>query len=117
MDDFNVRTENPGFIDYLISIWVIGLICLELRNLLIYESIRDYFHSWNAIVNIVQTVLYIASFALKFYTIYMVNLNLDKVTSVEFWNRTLENITNTNYQLEVPYNCFETKITKENLFI
>ena len=85
LEDFNLRSDLPSPIDVLISIWVIGLIWQELRKLIVF-GFRDYFQSWNSIVNIIQTVLYFTSYGLKYYTMFVVRQNKLKVSSFSYWN-------------------------------
>ncbi len=105
IEDFHIRVDSPSVLDLLITTWVVGLIWQELRKLIV-NGLRDYFHSWNGIINIVQTVLYVASFGLKYYTMYIVKFNKNKILSYEFWDRSLTSLNNTEVQKEVEINKF-----------
>lgn len=103
LDDFHMRKNTPSFIDLLITLYVIGFVWQEFKKIF-YFGFRDYFNSWNNIVNAIQLVLYISSFGLKYYTMYLVRLYQSKVSDPKYWSDLMRNIKDVNYQRDL----FET---------
>jgi hypothetical protein len=88
-DDFYLRASVPNTIDLVISIWVVGLFWHEFKQA--YSGgLKDYFTSINNMIDIFMIMLYIASFTLKYYTIFVVRLQLTKVESEDFWIQVAE---------------------------
>ena len=105
--DMYMRNEMPSQIDYIICVWLIGtqkfqfnlqLICIitllcinflglilrEIRKLIKY-GFRNYLFSWTNILITVMHILFIFSYALKYYTKYRVKLEKDKLSNPVFW--------------------------------
>ncbi len=73
----------------------------ELRKV-ITGGVKDYFLSWNNVVNSVQNILYVASFSLKYYAMYMVSLHKARAVDPDYWAIALNSsITDTDVQLNV----------------
>jgi hypothetical protein len=83
--DFSIRIDRPSSLDIAITIWIIGLIWQEIKILYTY-GIKDYLRSWNNIVNSSMNILYVSSFGLKYYTMFVVSLNKKKLLDQNFWN-------------------------------
>ena len=48
------------------------------------DGFQDYLLSWNNIVDSCMNILYLSSFALKYYVIYQVNISMRKLTDGQF---------------------------------
>lgn len=57
----------------------------EAKKLISY-GLRNYLLSVSNIANVITYTVFIASFALKFYTIIKVMAELETISSDEFWN-------------------------------
>jgi hypothetical protein len=70
------------------------------------KGIVDYFFSWMNILTSVTHLLYIYSYALKFYTIIKVQIEKNKLDDPKFWymvNNLDKNITNQQSVYETFY--------------
>lgn len=93
-DDLYFRFDRPTSIDIIISVFVIGKRSIWKSSSLINaffflgffwhelkqaynDGLRDYLLSWNNIVDSCMNILYISSFALKYYVIIRVSFNWD----------------------------------------
>jgi hypothetical protein len=84
--DFYIRMQKPSYLDYAITLWVIGYMWQELHQM--YQmSLKCYFLSSSNILNFSMSVLYISSFGLKYYTIVNVALHRAQISSAEFWKQ------------------------------
>ncbi|CAF0718901.1 unnamed protein product [Brachionus calyciflorus] len=88
--DFYIRPSFPSNIDMVLTIWIIGLAWHEIKQIY-QDGIRDYLLSVNNIIDSCMIVLYLGSFALKYYAIFSVNINLKKLESTSFW-QTVNNL-------------------------
>ncbi|CAF1556535.1 unnamed protein product [Rotaria magnacalcarata] len=70
-DDLYFRANRPTWIDITISVFVIGFLWHEIKQAY-NDGLQDYFLSWNNIVDSCMNILYLSSFALKYYVIYQV---------------------------------------------
>ncbi|RNA03569.1 Short transient receptor potential channel 6 [Brachionus plicatilis] len=84
--DFSIRRDSPSVIDITITIFIVGFFWQEVKHVF-YYGIRDYLRSWNNMVNSLMNVLYISSFGLKYYTMYIASFNKKKVLEKEFWDK------------------------------
>ncbi|CAF2369850.1 unnamed protein product [Rotaria sp. Silwood2] len=74
-DDLVFRAHKPTWIDITISVFVVGFLWHEIKQAY-NDGLQDYFLSWNNIVDSCMNILYLSSFALKYYVIYQVRNNL-----------------------------------------
>lgn len=84
--DFSIRRDSPSVIDITITIFIVGFFWQEVKHVF-YYGIRDYLRSWNNMVNSLMNVLYISSFGLKYYTMYIASFSKKKVLEKEFWDK------------------------------
>jgi hypothetical protein len=103
--DFYIRGNLPSNFDYTINLWVIGngnffnfsffmikkliiigFLWLESQKMY-HNGFKHYFLSWSNIFNFKMSVLYLAYFGLKYYTMIIVSLNLSKLKDETFWRR------------------------------
>jgi len=66
------RSTTPTWIDITISVFVIGFLWHEIKQAY-NDGFQDYLLSWNNIVDSCMNILYLCSFALKYYVIIQVN--------------------------------------------
>ncbi len=93
-DDFYIRMDNASTYDIIIIVWLIGLILNEVKQIY-FNGVSLYLYSMNNIVNICMLTLYVASFALKFYTMFIVRVELNRIDDPEFWYQ-LSNLNSDN---------------------
>ena len=82
--DMFIRSDYPNQIDFIICTWITGLCLRELRKVFTY-GIRDYLFSWSNILPTVTHILFIVSYALKYYTMVRVNMEKAKLVDPHFW--------------------------------
>ena len=82
--DFYIRPSFPGHIDIAITIFIIGMLWYQIKQMYL-DGLRDFLLSINNTVYFIMTFLYLSSFALKYYTILLVRMQLSRVQSNEFW--------------------------------
>lgn len=82
--DFYIRSSFPSNIDIAITIWIVGLAWHEIKQVY-QDGLRDYLLSINNIIDLCMIILYIGSFTLKYYSIFLVRVQLDKIETNEFW--------------------------------
>ena len=102
--DFYIRDSSPSFIDYIICIWVLGLSLRECKKLFIYGA-RDYLFSWNNVLVSITHLLFICSYALKYYKIIIVGLEKEKLKDPNFWQM-IKNESYTIHDQEEIYQTF-----------
>lgn len=90
--DMYIRRDMPYFIDIIICIWVFGLCLRESKKLFVY-GVKEYVISVNNILVSVMHLLFICSYALKYYTVVMVRIEKAKLSDPSFWN-TINNMNN-----------------------
>ena len=86
LNDFHMRQNKPNIIDIAITIYIVGFVFQELKKVLFYNGLRESFSSSFTITTIIQIVLYISAFGLKYYTIYIVRLNQTEVIENKYWS-------------------------------
>jgi hypothetical protein len=84
--DFYIRSNKPSNLDILICIWVVGLIINDIKYIYL-NGFRNYFLSWNNILNSVIFSLLIASYGLKFCTMVAVSIEQNKLYDDNFWHK------------------------------
>ncbi|CAF0993566.1 unnamed protein product [Brachionus calyciflorus] len=84
VNDFYIRSTKPSLVDLLISIWILGLIVNELKQIYFY-SLKAYFITWYSIIDAFSYSLFICSFVLKYYTIFRVLNEIKKLDCENFW--------------------------------
>ena len=84
-NDFYLRPSAPGYLDVILTIWIVGFIWHEFKQLW-SDGLRDYFMSTNNMFDLTMIVFYAASYALKFYTIFLVRSHLNDINSDQFWS-------------------------------
>jgi len=72
VDDFYYRHYTPTWIDIAITVFVIGFLWHEIKQGYM-DGLKDYLLSWNNIVDSCMNILYISSFALKYYVFFKVD--------------------------------------------
>ena len=83
--DFSIRIDKPTIVDYLLSVWIIGLVWQEIKIFYNY-GFKDYLRSWNNIINSVTNSLYVASFTLKYISFFKVKYHRDRIFDSTFWD-------------------------------
>lgn len=73
-----------------------GLLLSEIKKNIVY-GVKDYLSSWSNIFTQIMTVLFIASYGLKYYTIIKVESEKELVGNEEFWY-IVENLTESNIE-------------------
>ncbi|CAF0823158.1 unnamed protein product [Rotaria sordida] len=96
-NDFYFRQSTPTWIDIAISVFVIGFLWHEIKQAYT-DGLKDYLLSWNNIVDSCMNVLYISSFALKYYVFFKVQLAARTLDKLEFQDN-----------LKIIYNLTETE--------
>ncbi|UJR30483.1 hypothetical protein I4U23_018016 [Adineta vaga] len=96
-NDFYFRHHSPTWIDITISIFILGFLWHEIKQCYI-DGLKDYLLSWNNIVDSCMNILYLSSFALKYYVFYEVQNSTNILNSNRFdlriesiYNSTAEN--------------------------
>ncbi|CAF0736641.1 unnamed protein product [Rotaria sordida] len=88
--DLIFRADRPTWIDITISVFVIGFLWHEIKQAY-NDGLQDYFLSWNNIIDSCMNILYLSSFALKYYVIYQVIHATKKLGDRDFQTK-IENI-------------------------
>ena len=70
-DDLFYRQNTPTWIDIAITVFVVGFLSHEFKQAFI-DGLKDYLLSWNNIVDSCMNILYLSSFALKYYVFFKV---------------------------------------------
>ncbi len=63
------------------------------------NGLKDYLSSTNNLFDLIMIILYTASFALKYYTIFLVRVYMDKIGTESFWYQ-VETMNSTDYGLQ-----------------
>ncbi|CAF3440747.1 unnamed protein product [Rotaria socialis] len=82
-DDFYFRQSTPTWIDIAITIFVVGFLWHEIKQAYT-DGLNDYLLSWNNIVDSCMNVLYISSFALKYYVFFKVRFAIETLSGLDF---------------------------------
>ncbi|KAJ8303131.1 hypothetical protein KUTeg_019527 [Tegillarca granosa] len=88
-DDFVVRTFEPEFIHLLLTLWIIGMLWQEMKQVYA-EGIYNYFDSLYNYLDYAVLTLYITSFTLRYVTIFKVNIALEYFVSNSSWSLLLQ---------------------------
>ncbi|KAI8790076.1 short transient receptor potential channel 6, partial [Biomphalaria glabrata] len=70
-DDFPLRPSFPSVTEMLMSLWIIGMVCQEC-NQLFHNGIMQHILSFYNLLDVVLLTVYIATFTLRFWTMYKV---------------------------------------------
>ncbi|XP_076470578.1 short transient receptor potential channel 7-like isoform X3 [Babylonia areolata] len=94
--DFVVRTFQPEVIHLLLSIWIVGMIWQEVKQLY-GEGIMNYFDSLYNYLDTVVLTFYVISFTLRYVVIAKVNFSLKYFEDKEPW----EDLLKGNYEAQL----------------
>ncbi|CAF0978236.1 unnamed protein product [Adineta steineri] len=83
IDDFFFRLNTPTWIDIAITIFIVGFLWHEIKQGYI-DGLKDYLLSWNNIVDSCMNILYLSSFALKYYVFYQVTVAIRTIQKEDF---------------------------------
>ncbi|CAF1291792.1 unnamed protein product [Adineta steineri] len=100
--NFVFRADKPTWIDITISVFVFGFLWREIKQAY-NDGLQDYLLSWNNIVDSCTTILYISSFALKYYVIFQVK-------------ESRKILDNENFQGDVGRLCDLSKTAQEDIY-
>ncbi|XP_029640463.1 short transient receptor potential channel 3 [Octopus sinensis] len=82
--DFVIRTYEPEIIHILISIWIVGMLWQEMKQ--VYAAgIHNYFDSLYNYLDFAVLTLYITSFTLRYLSIIKVRISLEYFASNDSW--------------------------------
>ncbi|XP_069113153.1 short transient receptor potential channel 7-like isoform X2 [Argopecten irradians] len=82
--DFVVRISKPEIIHLMLSLWIIGMLWQEVKQ--VYSAgIYDYFDSLYNYLDVAVLTLYITSFTLRYITIMKVNMALTFFSNSASW--------------------------------
>ncbi|KAI3381524.1 hypothetical protein SNEBB_008688, partial [Seison nebaliae] len=82
--DFYLREFYSVPLDIAIALWVVGFLWQESKQ--VYnEGFMEYFGAWNNMVDTAMNILYVAAFALKYFTIIKVTESLNKLSHINNW--------------------------------
>ncbi len=76
--DFYIRQINPEFIEIGVMIYLLGMLLREFKKVIL-NGVKEYVFSWNNLFISLITILFICSFALKYYTNIQVNFEREKL--------------------------------------
>ena len=82
--NFTIRPSSPSALDIIITIWICGHIWHEIKKIF-NIGIHDYLVSPFNIINFTLNIFYIASYLLKYETMYTVSRSLAKLNQTRFW--------------------------------
>ncbi|CAF0834169.1 unnamed protein product [Adineta ricciae] len=82
-NDFYFRHNSPTWIDITITIFIVGFLWHEIKQCYT-DGFKDYLLSWNNIVDSCMNILYLSSFALKYYVFYEVTNAISILSSNGF---------------------------------
>ncbi|KAL4235161.1 anthranilate synthase component II [Mactra antiquata] len=87
-EDFKLRSYTPQTINIILSIWIIGMLWQELKQ--VYsEGIYNYFEALYNYLDFAVLTLYITSFTLRFLTLIKVQNSLDYFKLEGNWGKLL----------------------------
>ena len=69
--------------------FITGLVMREAKKCFIYGA-KDYLLSWSNILTTIMSILYFASYGLKYYTLIRVRIEKEKLSDLEFWHSLAE---------------------------
>ncbi|CAH1779725.1 unnamed protein product [Owenia fusiformis] len=84
LDDFYVRPHLPNVMDYILSVWVVGLVWQECKQLY-GEGLEGFVDSWFNLMDFSMLTGYLASFVLRFLVRIKVTMALDFFTHRSSW--------------------------------
>ncbi|XP_022343320.2 short transient receptor potential channel 7-like isoform X5 [Crassostrea virginica] len=87
-EDFVVRTCRPEVIQIGLSLWIIGMLWQEIKQVF-SEGLYDYFDSLYNYLDVAVLTLYLSSFTLKYVCIWKVNVALQYFTVRDPWEKLL----------------------------
>ncbi|XP_071173975.1 short transient receptor potential channel 7-like [Mytilus edulis] len=84
-EDFALRTFKPEVIHMLLTIWIVGMLWQELKQVYA-EGFYDYFDSLYNYLDVAVLTLYITSFTMRYVSIMKVNESISYFESQNHWN-------------------------------
>lgn len=93
--DFYMRSSFPNNLDIAITLWIFGLFIHEIKQIF-SDGFINYVHQWNNTVDSCMIALYIASFGLKYYTMFMSHFYKKRLDDPLFWEK-IENLNETDF--------------------
>ncbi|XP_048780168.1 short transient receptor potential channel 7-like isoform X1 [Ostrea edulis] len=87
-EDFVVRTCRPELIQIGLSLWIIGMLWQEIKQVF-SEGLYDYFDSLYNYLDVAVLTLYLSSFTLKYVCIWKVNVALKYFEARDPWEKLL----------------------------
>nr|KAG5713048.1 hypothetical protein BaRGS_021842 [Batillaria attramentaria] len=87
--DFVVRTVQPEIIHLLMSMWIVGMVWQEMKQLY-GDGVLNYFDSLYNYLDTAVLTLYVTSFTLRYVCIFKVNLSLAYFEDREPWDELLK---------------------------
>nr|XP_034338793.1 short transient receptor potential channel 3-like isoform X1 [Crassostrea gigas] len=87
-EDFVVRTCRPEVIQIGLSLWIIGMLWQEIKQVF-SEGLYGYFDSLYNYLDVAVLTLYLSSFTLKYVCIWKVNVALQYFETREPWEKLL----------------------------
>ncbi|CAG5116513.1 unnamed protein product, partial [Candidula unifasciata] len=84
-EDFPLRADCPRITEYLMSLWIIGMVCQEC-NQIYYKGFVEHMLDFYNLLDFAVLSIYIAIFTMKFWVIYKVQLFLpaDRIYWIPF---------------------------------
>ena len=96
--DFYMRSTFPGNLDFVITLWIISLFWHELKEFC-QNGYADYFLNTSNLVDLCMLVLYICSYAIKYYSMSMVLVSKNSLNSNAFW-QTVATLNSSDYDAQ-----------------
>jgi hypothetical protein len=122
VNDFFIRRNTPSMPDIILCIWligiyiifrflfanifndilIIGLIGNEIKLIFRY-GFKEYFYSWSNMFNVSMYILFVSSFSLKFYTMILIRIEINKLSDPAFWSNvnSLSKVNDLNTEIDV----------------
>nr|XP_022328099.1 short transient receptor potential channel 3-like [Crassostrea virginica]XP_022328100.1 short transient receptor potential channel 3-like [Crassostrea virginica] len=86
--DFAIRTYSPDIVTFLLSLWIVGMLLQEMKQ--VYsEGITNYFDSLYNYMDVSVLTLYLTSFTLKYLSIMKTRMALTYFESTSSWQELL----------------------------
>ncbi|OWF36590.1 Short transient receptor potential channel 7 [Mizuhopecten yessoensis] len=97
-ENFVVRISKPEIIHLMLSLWIIGMLWQEVKQ--VYSAgIYDYFDSLYNYLDVAVLTLYITSFTLRYTTIMKVNMALSFFSNSASWEELANKTSMANSQM------------------
>jgi transient receptor potential cation channel subfamily C member 7 len=93
--DFYIRASFPDNFDIAITLWIFGFLFHEVNKIL-RDGFKNYVLQWNNTVDSCMITFYIASFGLKYYTMFMSYFYKQLIDDPLFWDK-VKNLNETDY--------------------